>query len=129
MPKYSPAVLDHFGRPRNAGSLDRPDATGTRGVPGRGNFVVVQLRVRDALIVDVRFQTFGCPSAIACGSVVTEMVKGKSLAEARAVSSQSVLAALGGLPPGKTHCAALAAGALHDALESCQSLGGDLQGE
>ncbi len=115
---YSPAVLDHFGNPRNAGALEEPDGTGAEGAPGRGNYMVVQIRVSGGLIAEARFQTYGCPGAIACGSMVTELAKGKTTEEARAITAQEVIDALGGLPPGKGHCGGLAVGALRKAMDS-----------
>ena len=113
---YSSAALDHFHSPRNSGTLENPDATGTAGKPGRGNYMVLQVKVSDGLVVDARFQTYGCPGAIACGSATTELVKGLHMDDARSVSEREVLQALGGLPRAKEHCAGLAVAALRDAL-------------
>jgi nitrogen fixation NifU-like protein len=114
--RYSSEVLEHFSTPKNAGRLDDANAVGRAGEPGQGNYVVLQLRIEGSRIARVAFQSFGCPAAIASGSVTTELVSGKTVAEASRVTGQEILDALGGLPPGRTHCADLAVSALKDAL-------------
>ena len=117
---YSPAVMAHFGSPRNVGGLEQPDAEGIDGTPGAGNYMVLQARVEGDVLVEVRFQTFGCPAIISCGSVTTELVTGKTLGEAREVDAAVITEALGGLPLGKQHCAGLAANALMKLVESVE---------
>lgn len=115
--RYSPAVIDHFDNPRNSGVLDHPDAVGKNGTPGGGNYMIIQIHVAEGHIAEIRFQTYGCPAAIACGSMITELAKGKTLAEARAISEEDLAAALGNLPAGKEQCGHLAVGALRDAID------------
>lgn len=113
---YSEAVLDHFHNPRNAGALANPDAIGTAGEPGHGNYMVLHLKLAGNRIVGCGFLTFGCAPAIAAGSAITEMVKGKPVQEALRLTPQDVEDALGGLPLGRRHCASLAVQALQDGL-------------
>lgn len=108
--------LEHFREPRHVGDLPDATHTGCAGVPGRGNYMVVRLRVVREVIDDARFATFGCPAAIACGSALTDMVIGMPLASARCLGEADLLAALGGLPLGKRHIPTLAVRALRDAL-------------
>ena len=116
--RYSQQVGEHFGSPLNVGRFEEPDAEGVDGTPGAGNHMVLQARVQGDVLVEIRFQTFGCPAIIACGSVTTELVTGKTLAEAREVDAAVITEALGGLPLGKQHCAGLAANALKKLVES-----------
>lgn len=113
---YSPQTLEHFNHPRNSGTLEAPTAVGSAGVPGRGNYMVIHILVAAGRIREAAFQTYGCPGAIACGSAVTELAKGKTPAEAARLSRDDVDRLLGGLPLGKGHCADLAVNALRDAL-------------
>jgi nitrogen fixation NifU-like protein len=106
---YSALVREHFEKPRNAGELAEADAIGFQTNPACGDTMRLTLRVDDGRIVDVRFQSSGCPAAIAAGSVCTEMIRGLTLAEAEALEREDYAAALGGLPPGKLHCSVLAA--------------------
>lgn len=114
---YSEAVLEHFRNPRNVGEVDDPDGVGEVGNPNCGDVMRITIKVRDDRINDVRFRTFGCGAAIATSSMVTEMVKGRTLREAAAVSNRAVAAALGGLPAAKMHCSNLAADAVRAAIE------------
>jgi len=114
---YSPIVTDHFVNPRNAGTIESPDAEGHAGSPDAGEFVVLQLRLANDTITEACFQTFGCGPAIAACSVLTEWVKGKRLKEARTLSPEVLVEMLGGLPEDKFFCAGLAIEALRDALE------------
>jgi len=114
---YSELVLEHFNNPRNVGSMPDADGAGLVGNPVCGDLMKIYIKVRDNRIKDIKFQTFGCGAAIASSSIVTEMVKGKTLDEALAVSNEAVAEALGGLPPTKMHCSNLAADALHKAIE------------
>ncbi len=106
---YSEKVLDHFREPRNVGELENPDAVGDVGNPKCGDMMRITMRIDDATerIEDIKFQTFGCGAAIAVSSMLTELVKGKTLTEALAVDNQTVVEELGGLPPVKMHCSVL----------------------
>jgi len=113
---YSAIVIEHFRNPRNAGQVECPDGVGTAGTPGSGNYMVIAVRLREGIIESARFQTYGCPGAIASGSCLTEWVTGMSMAEAQGVEPEGLAARLGGLPLGKAHCASLAVEALRRAL-------------
>ena len=114
---YSDKVMDHFHHPRNVGKIDNPDGGGTVGNPICGDVMKLYIKVKDNRIIDARFQTFGCGAAIATSSMVTELVKGKTLDEAITLSNQEVAEALDGLPPLKMHCSMLAEDALKAAIE------------
>ncbi|NLG83328.1 MAG: Fe-S cluster assembly scaffold protein NifU [Firmicutes bacterium] len=114
---YTDKVMDHFQNPRNVGEIESPDGVGEVGNPVCGDIMKIYLRVKDGRIEDIKFKTFGCGAAIATSSMVTEMVKGKTLEEAMTVTREAVAAALGGLPPNKMHCSNLAADAVHKAIE------------
>lgn len=114
---YNEKVMDHFHNPRNVGELARPDGVGEVGNPTCGDIMRIEIEVEDDRIVDIKFKTFGCGAAIATSSMVTELVKGKTLEEALAISNRAVADALGGLPPPKMHCSNLAADALHLAIK------------
>ena len=114
---YSNTAMDHFNRPRNVGRLASAHARGTEGVSGAGNYMVIELFVEAGRIAQIRFQTYGCPGAICCGSMITELARGKTPEEADAVTPEHVLDALGGLPLGKHSCARLAVGALRAAIQ------------
>lgn len=103
--------------PRNVGEIENPDGVGQVGNPVCGDIMKIFLRIKDGRIADIKFKTFGCGAAIATSSMVTELVKGKTLEEAMAISNKTVAEALGGLPPQKLHCSNLAADALHAAIE------------
>ena len=113
---YSEALRDHFERPRNAGKLPDAELVGKDGTPGQGNYMVLHVKVRDDRVEEARFQTYGCPAAIASGSWVTQWILGKTLGEAAALEAGAVIHGLGGLPVGREHCAHLAVNALRDAL-------------
>ncbi|MCK4649640.1 iron-sulfur cluster assembly scaffold protein [Candidatus Pacearchaeota archaeon] len=113
---YNRNVLDHFRNPRNMGELGDADAEATVGNPSCGDVMKVMIKIRDNRIEDVKFQTMGCAAAIATSSMLTELVKGKSLDEAGKISNEDVVVALGGLPPIKIHCSNLAADALKLAI-------------
>jgi len=117
-PVYSEKVLDHFKNPRNVGELDDPDGVGVEGNPVCGDLMEIQIKVEGDVITDIKFKTFGCGSAIATSSMVTELAKGKTLEEAMAITRESVADELDGLPPQKMHCSNLAADALHKAIEN-----------
>lgn len=118
---YSDQVMDHFENPRNVGELVDADGVGTVGNAKCGDIMRIYLKVDDGIIQDVKFKTFGCGAAIATSSMATEMVKGKSLDEALALTNKAVAEALGGLPPVKMHCSLLAEEAIKAAIEDYQS--------
>ncbi len=115
---YNEKVVDHFSNPRNVGELEDADAIGETGSFKCGDTMKLYLKVKDGIIEDVRFQTYGCGAAIASSSMLTEMVKGKTLDQALQITNQDVADELGGLPPLKLHCSNLAADALHNAIEN-----------
>jgi len=109
--------MDHFQNPRNVGEIPDADGVGEVGNAVCGDIMRIYLKVNDNRIEDIKFKTFGCGAAIATSSMVTEMVKGKTLEEAMAVTNKAVAEALDGLPPVKMHCSNLAADALHKAIQ------------
>jgi nitrogen fixation NifU-like protein len=113
---YNPVVMDHFKHPRNMGEMETPDGVGETTNPVCGDTMRLFIRVDKNRIVEVRFLTFGCGAAIAASSMLTEMIKGKSLDEALNVSDQDIVQALGGLPPTKVHCSVLAEKAVQAAI-------------
>ena len=115
---YNEKVKDHFMNPRNVGEIKNPDGEATIGNPVCGDVLRIMLKIDNAKIKDIKFKTFGCAAAIATSSILTEMVKGKSLEEANKIQNKDVLDSLGGLPNIKTHCSNLAAEALHKAIEN-----------
>ena len=115
--QYSEKVLDHFKNPRNVGEIENPDGVGHVGNPVCGDIMELYIKVKDDTIVDAKFKTFGCGAAIATSSMVTEMVKGKSVEEALKISNEAVVEALDGLPPAKVHCSLLAEEALKSAID------------
>jgi nitrogen fixation NifU-like protein len=117
MENYSEKVMDHFMHPRNVGEIENPDGRGKVGNPVCGDIMELYIKVKDGIIIDVKFKTFGCGAAIATSSMVTEMVKGKNIKEALEISNKAVAEALGGLPPVKMHCSVLAEEALKSAIE------------
>jgi nitrogen fixation NifU-like protein len=114
---YTDLVMDHFSNPRNVGEIEDADGVGQIGNPVCGDVMRISIEVDDDRITDVKFKTFGCGAAVATSSMVTEMVKGKTLTEAADISNKAVAEALGGLPPNKMHCSNLAADALHLAIQ------------
>ena len=114
---YNDKVMDHFTNPRNVGDIPDADGVGQVGNPVCGDIMRIAIKVENGVIQDIKFKTFGCGAAIATSSMVTEMVKGKSLKDALDVSNKAVAEALGGLPPVKMHCSNLAADALHLAIK------------
>ena len=114
---YSEKVMDHFRNPRNMGEMENPDGVGKVGNPVCGDMVELYIKVENDVITDVKFMTFGCGAAIATSSMVTELVKGKTLDEALKISNATVAEALDGLPPVKMHCSVLAEDALKGAIE------------
>lgn len=124
-PVYSDKVLDHFRNPRNVGELEHPDGVGVEGNPVCGDLMEIQIQVENDRIKDIRFRTFGCGSAIATSSMVTELAKGKTLDEAMKITRETVAQELDGLPPQKMHCSNLAADALHKAIVDYRKKHGD----
>ncbi len=114
--EYTEQLLDHYRNPRNVGDVEDPDAVATVGHPEHGDVMRLSLRIGDGRVLDARFKTFGCAAAIAASSMTTEMVRGKSLEEAEAITNLQVAEALGGLPATKIHCSVLAEQALRTAL-------------
>ncbi len=117
---YSELVMEHFRHPRNVGEIENPDAKSVEGSPACGDMVAVYLKVdpESQRIKDIKFQSYGCASNIATGSIITELAKGKTLQEAKGISWQQASEALGGLPPIKTHCSVLAVDGLRAAIEN-----------
>jgi nitrogen fixation NifU-like protein len=114
---YNETVMDHFMNPRNVGVIENPDGYGKVGNPVCGDLMEIFINVKDDRIDDIKFRTFGCGSAIAVSSMVTEMAKGKTLDEAIKITRNDVAEELGGLPPQKMHCSNLGADALHAAIK------------
>jgi nitrogen fixation NifU-like protein len=114
---YTDKVMDHFSNPRNVGEIQDADGVGEVGNAVCGDIMKIYLKINDNRIEDIKFKTFGCGAAIATRSMVTELVKGKTLDEAMQVTNEVVAEALDGLPPQKMHCSNLAADAMHKAIE------------
>lgn len=115
--QYSEKVMQHFMNPHNVGEIPDADGVGNVGNPICGDIMRLYIKVEDGVIVDARFKTFGCGAAIATSSMVTDLVKGKSVDEALQISNKAVAEALGGLPKIKMHCSVLAEEALRAAVE------------
>jgi nitrogen fixation NifU-like protein len=113
---YSDKVMDHFMNPRNVGVLEDADGVGRAGNPVCGDLMEMSVRIREDVITDIKFRTFGCGAAIATSSMATELIKGKTVAAALEVSNRAIAQALDGLPPIKMHCSVLAADALRATL-------------
>ncbi len=118
---YSEKVMDHFENPRNVGVIEDADGIGTVGNPVCGDVMKMYIKVKDGIITDVKFKTFGCASAIATSSMATELIKGKSISEALTLTNKAVAEALDGLPPVKMHCSVLAEEAIKAAIEDYQN--------
>jgi nitrogen fixation NifU-like protein len=114
---YSEKVMEHFKNPRNVGEIPDADGVGTVGNPVCGDLMTIYIKVKDNRLVDIKFKTFGCGSAIATSSMITELAKGKTLEEGLEITRANVADELGGLPAVKMHCSNLAADALHAAIE------------
>ena len=117
MALYTETVMDHFRNPRNVGELPDANGVGEVGNAKCGDIMKMYLKIKDDKIEDVKFETFGCGSAIASSSMATEMIKGKTLEEATAVTNKQVVEALGGLPAHKLHCSVLAEEAIKSAVK------------
>lgn len=113
---YSEKVLEHFRNPRNVGEIPDADGVGTVGNPVCGDLMTIMIKVKDDVIEDIKFKTFGCGAAVATSSMTTELAKGKNIREALKITRKVVADALGGLPPQKMHCSNLAADALRMAI-------------
>jgi nitrogen fixation NifU-like protein len=113
---YSKKVMEHFMNPRNVGMIKNPDGYGKVGNPVCGDIMEIFIKVKDDVITDIKFKTFGCGSAIATSSMVTELAKGKHVDEAISITRDDVAQELDGLPPQKMHCSNLAADALTEAI-------------
>jgi nitrogen fixation NifU-like protein len=113
---YTEKVMDHFQNPRNIGEIENADGIGEVGNPKCGDIMKIYIKVKDNIITDIKFKTFGCAAAIASSSIATELVKGKTMEEAWRLSNDAVAEALDGLPPIKMHCSLLAEEAIHMAI-------------
>lgn len=118
---YSKKVMEHFMNPRNVGVIENPDGYGKVGNPVCGDLMEIFIKVKNDVITDIKFKTFGCGSAIATSSMVTELAKGKHVDEAMKITRADVADELEGLPPHKMHCSNLAADALHEAIKDYKS--------
>ena len=117
MALYSEKVMDHFRNPRNVGVIEDADGVGEVGNAKCGDIMKIYLKIKDDIIEDVKFETFGCGSAIASSSMATELIKGKPVSEALALTNKAVVEALDGLPAHKLHCSVLAEEAIKSALK------------
>jgi len=114
---YTEIVKDHFFNPRNVGEIKDADGVGTVGNPTCGDVMTIYIKVKDEIIIDIKFKTFGCAAAIATSSILTEIAKGKMLDDALKITRDDVANELGGLPAIKLHCSNLAADALREAIK------------
>ena len=121
MALYSEKVMDHFRNPRNVGVIDNADGFGEVGNAKCGDIMKMYLKIDDDVVSDVKFETFGCGSAIASSSMATELIKGKPLSEVKQLTNKAVSEALDGLPAYKMHCSVLAEEAIHSALDDYYS--------
>ena len=121
MALYSEKVMDHFRNPRNVGVLEDANGIGEVGNAKCGDIMKMYLKIEDDIVKDVKFETFGCGSAIASSSMATELIKGKPVAEARQLTNKAVAEALDGLPDYKMHCSVLAQEAIEAALKDYES--------
>ncbi|MBQ6116647.1 MAG: Fe-S cluster assembly scaffold protein NifU [Oscillospiraceae bacterium] len=126
MALYSEKVMDHFRNPRNVGVIEDANAVGQVGNAKCGDIMKMYLKIEDGIIQDVKFETFGCGSAIASSSMATELIKGKPVSEAMKLTNKAVTEALDGLPAHKLHCSVLAEEAIQAALEDYRSRGGEI---
>jgi len=127
MALYSEKVMDHFRNPRNVGVIEDADGIGEVGNARCGDIMKMYLKIENDIVKDVKFETFGCGSAIASSSMATELIKGRPLSEVEKLTNQAVAEALDGLPAYKLHCSVLAEEAIHAALEDYRSKAADRQ--
>lgn len=118
---YSEKVMDHFANPRNVGEIPDADGIGKVGNPQCGDVMWLYIKVKDGILTDIKFKTFGCGAAIATSSMITELARGKTIEEAKKISRQDVADSLEGLPPTKMHCSNLAADALREAIKDYET--------
>ncbi|KAF5029753.1 iron-sulfur cluster assembly scaffold protein [Sedimentibacter saalensis] len=118
---YTDIALDHISAPRNAGEIQDADGIGNIGNPSDGDRLTIYIKVHKEIITDIMFKAFGCGAAIAAGSMMTVMAKGKTLDQAMMITNEAVSEALGGLPPQKLKCSNIAADALHNAIDDYKS--------
>lgn len=121
MLKYTELVLDHFKNPRNLGRIENADAEATEGSVACGDMMTVYLKIEDGKIVDIKFESYGCAANIATASMMTEVVKGLTLEEAKKITWKDIIERLGGLPPVKYHCSNLAVDTLRKAIEAYEN--------
>lgn len=121
MALYSEKVMDHFLNPRNVGVIEDADGIGEVGNVKCGDIMKIYLKIKDGIVEDVKFETFGCGSAIASSSMATELIKGKPLEEVKELTNKAVTEALDGLPAHKLHCSVLAEEAIQNALDDYYS--------
>jgi len=126
---YTKKVLEHFMHPHNVGKMEEADAVATEGSPACGDMVKLYLKVNDKsrTIEDIKFESYGCASNIATGSIITDLAKGKTIEDAKKLNWKAAAEALGGLPPVKVHCAVLAVDALRTAIENYEHQNGLLK--
>ena len=120
-PVYSEKVMEHFANPHNVGEIPNADGIGKVGNPQCGDVMWLYIKVKDNIISDIKFKTFGCGAAIATSSMITELARGKTLEEAKKISRQDVADSLDGLPPTKMHCSNLASDALREAIKDYEA--------
>jgi nitrogen fixation NifU-like protein len=118
---YSDKVMEHFANPRNVGEIVDADGIGKVGNPQCGDVMWLYIKVKDNIITDIKFKTFGCGAAIATSSMITELARGKTIEEAKKISRSDVADELGGLPAVKMHCSNLAADALKEAIKDYEA--------
>ncbi|MBU0623647.1 MAG: Fe-S cluster assembly scaffold protein NifU [Candidatus Thermoplasmatota archaeon] len=118
---YSEKVMEHFANPRNIGEIPDADGIGKVGNPQCGDVMWLYIKVKDDIITDIKFKTFGCGAAIATSSMITELARGKTLEDAKKISRQDVADSLDGLPPTKMHCSNLASDALREAIKDYEA--------
>lgn len=116
--EYTEKVMDHYRNPRNVGKIDNPDAVGLAGSLACGDQLKIYLKIENGIVTDAKFQTFGCGSAVASSSILTEMIIGKPVEEVRKITNKDIADQLGGLPPEKMHCSVMGYEALEDALKN-----------
>ena len=121
---YTKKVIEHFQHPRNMGEMENPDAVGEKGNPMCGDVMKIYLKIKDEKIKDIKFQTMGCAAAISTSSILTELVKGKTIEQAKQIKHSDIVNALGGLPKIKVHCSGLGVETLKDAIKNWEEKNG-----